>query len=241
MAHDIQIVGRLAPPARARRLVGRGARLAGRAAGRGVHPPHGRRGARHRGRRRPGTTARCVWRSGAAHPLTRPGPAAGALPGVPEAEDGQEPAAPRRARRRRRGGRPRSRGCVALGATELWRASQGPYVVGDARRPGGQRVLRHLSHGQPARRSRASLRAATVRSAICRTRSLCRLPVVRGTARPRPAGRRPARWPAPRGCAGPRDGRVLPTSWEPPLPGRPPRGPVGAHGALVIGAIEPAP
>ena len=101
--------------------------------------------------------------------LPRPGPAAGAVPAVPEAKTVKN-----RVHLDVRVGPDRREAEVArllgAGATELWRGAQGPVRVGHARRPGGQRVLRELSVSWP-RRSRASLRSATARSAMSRARS----------------------------------------------------------------------
>ena len=130
---------------------------------------------------------------------------------------------------------------VALGATELWRGVAGPVRVGDARRPGGQRVLRHLSRTAAGSAGPQVPALQVPRELAVRDGPLGHDPDAipaavcgryRGSARPRPAGTRPARWPGPRGREARPVVRVRPMSWEPPSPG-------GARHGHPVGTMVP--
>ena len=182
---------RLRRTARARRLVGRGARLgASSPATRRSSAGWSRRGTRRRRTPR-GTAARWSGRRARRSGTRRRRRPAGAVPAGAGGQDGQEPACTWTCGWARRTAEAEVARLTGLGATVLLARRAGPVRAGSPRRPGGQRVLRHLSGPLQA----AELEAGRQRSSL--------------DAQARPCGRRRRARPAagavaPRPALGPK-------------------------------------
>ena len=183
-----------------------------------------------------------VWRAGAAITSPDPGRPRVLFQEVPEAEDGQEPAAPRRPDRAGAtgGGGGQAAGAGRDGALA---GLAGPVLVGHPRRPGGQRVLRQPDAPRPLAAAAGGASAGLQVPARPGRRRRARprrdprgRRGGRGSARPRPAGRRRARWPAPRAAAARPAAAVRPRSWSPLSREAPGRAAPWGHGALLSAA-----